>query len=80
MGKSAQLLRSLRKSIENFDYKSAIKKSGDETNTRYLLIHPFLELLGYKKMIDFDHEYIADLKGKRGTKVDIAITFGKKNP
>lgn len=31
-------------------------------------------------MVDFDHEYVADIKGKRGTKVDIAITFGKKKP
>ena len=80
MAKSAQLKRSLKKSLESFDVTSAIKSSNDETNTRILLIHPFLEILGYKQIVDFTHEYVADIKGKRGTKVDIALTMGKKHP
>ena len=80
MAKTAQLVRSLKKSLENFDVITNINNSNDETNTRILLIHPFLEMLGYKQIIDFTHEYVADIKGKRGTKVDIAVTLGKKNP
>ena len=80
MGKSAQLTRSLNKSIENSNFIESIKLCTDETNTRIRLIHPFLELLGYKQLIDYTHEYVSDIKGKRGTKVDIAITFGKKAP
>jgi len=64
MAKSAQLTRSLKKSLESFDVTSAIKSSNDETNTRILLIHPFLEILGYKQIVDFTHEYVADIKGK----------------
>lgn len=80
MGKTAQLTRSLKKSLDKFNVKAAVKSSSDETNTRILLIHPILELLGYKQITDFIHEYVADIKGKRGTKVDIAVTFGKKKP
>ena len=80
MSKSTQLIRSLKKSIENSNMIESIKLCTDETNTRIRLIHPLLELLGYKQLIDYTHEYIADIKGKRGAKVDIAITFGKNNP
>lgn len=37
-------------------------------------------MLDYERIDDFTHEYIADIKGRKGEKVDIAITFGKKNP
>lgn len=80
MAKSAQLIKSLKRSLDNFNLKLAIKSSSDETNTRFNIIHPILEILGYKQMIDFTHEFVADIKGKRGTKVDIAITLGKKTP
>ena len=79
MGKTAQLTRSIKKSIDKLDLKKAKSRSNDETNTRTLLIHPFLEILGYN-LFDFTHEFVADVKGKRGTKVDIAINFGKKKP
>lgn len=80
MGKSAQIIKSLRRSLGSFNIDLAIKNSQDETNTRINLIHPFLEILGYKNIEDFTHEYTADIKGKRGTKVDIAFTMGKKTP
>ncbi|MDB4228816.1 type I restriction enzyme HsdR N-terminal domain-containing protein [Flavobacteriaceae bacterium] len=80
MGKSAQLIKSLNQSLSKWDLKKAIKHSTDETNTRDFLIHPFLELLNYKRIDDFTHEYVADITGKRGRKVDVAITVGKKEP
>ena len=80
MKNTVQLIRSLSKSIQNSKLTDSIKFCVDETNTRARIIHPFLELLGYKQFEDYTHEYIADIKGKRGTKVDIAITFGKKTP
>jgi len=80
MRNSAQLIRSLGKSIQNSNITDSIKLCNDETNTRVRIIHPFLELLGYKQLVDYTHEYVADISGKKGTKVDIAITFGKKNP
>ena len=80
MKNSAQLVRSLKKSLEKSNLKESLKLCNDETNTRARIIHPFLELLGYQQFDDYTHEYIADIKGKRGTKVDIAITLGKKIP
>ena len=80
MRNSAQLIRSLGKSLQNSKLTDSIKLCTDETNTRVRIIHPFLELLGYKQLVDYTHEYVADISGKRGTKVDIAITFGKKTP
>ena len=80
MRNSAQLIRSLGKSILNSNLIESIKLCTDETNTRARIIHPFLELLGFKQFEDYTHEYVADISGKKGTKVDIAITFGKKTP
>ena len=80
MRNSAQLIRSLGKSIQNSNLIESIKLCTDETNTRARIIHPFLELLGFKQFEDYTHEYVADISGKKGTKVDIAITFGKKTP
>lgn len=80
MGKSAQLVRSLSKKLKGWDLKKAIKFSKDEATSRDFLIHPFLEMLDYERIDDYTHEYDADIKGRKGTKVDIAVTFGKKNP
>ena len=78
--KIRQVVKSLRSSIEKWDYKIAIKNSIDEANTRAYLIHPFLELLNYRQIEHFTHEYVADMGEKRGRKVDIAITLGGKKP
>lgn len=80
MGNSAQLIRSLGKSIHNSKISDSIKLCTDETNTRARIIHPFLELLGYKQFVDYTHEFVADVSGRKGAKVDIAVTFGKKTP
>jgi hypothetical protein len=80
MGKSAQLVRSLDKKLKGWDLKKAIKFSKDEATSRDFLIHPFLEMLDSERIDDYTHEYSADIKGRKGTKVDIAVTFGKKSP
>ena len=43
MKNSAQLIRSLNKSLENSRLTDSIKLCNDETNTRARIIHPFLE-------------------------------------
>lgn len=78
--KLKQLTNQLKKSIENWDFNLAINLSKDETQTRDNLIHPFLNILNYKKLEDYSHEYVADMGEKKGKKVDIAITLGKKDP
>ena len=57
-----------------------INNSQNETTTRDFLIHPFLDLLNYDRIDDYTHEVTADLGGKQGKKVDVAITLGGKNP
>ena len=75
-----QTIRLLSKAFDAWDYSKAIAASNDEATTRDFLIHPFFELLGYKRIDDFTHEYVADVGGKRGRRVDVAITLGMGNP
>ena len=75
------IIRGLRKSIEKLDLQKAIKMSDGETQTRDFLINPFFEkVLNYNKMDDFIPEFITDMGGKRGKKVDMAINFKKTYP
>lgn len=78
--KLKQITNQLKKSIENWDFNKAMLLSKDETQTRDNLIHPFFNILNYSKMDDYSHEYIADMGDKKGRRVDIAITLGKKDP
>lgn len=76
-----QIVNQLKRSLEKFDFQEFLKYSRDETQTRDYLIHPFFEqILGYNKMTDFSHEIIADIGGKRGRRVDIAVTLGGTKP
>ena len=75
-----QIANQLSKALKNWNFHKAIEFSNDETQTRDFLIEPFFELLGYNKMDDYLHEYIADMGSKRGRKVDMAISLGKKSP
>ena len=75
-----QTLKLLDKAFAAWDVKKAVNASNDEATTRDFLVHPFFELLGYQRIDDFTHEYIADVGGKRGRRVDVAITLGQGNP
>tara|TARA_R110002020_G_scaffold420967_4_gene630090 strand:- start:378 stop:1412 length:1035 start_codon:yes stop_codon:yes gene_type:complete len=75
-----QITNQILKSFNNWDIKKAISFSSDETQTRDFLIEPFFEILGYNKMDDYLHEYIADMGTKRGRRVDMAISFGQNKP
>ena len=78
--KLKQVVNQLKKQFKDFEVEKLIAHSNDESQTRDNLIHPFLNILNYQKIEDYTHEFVADLKDKRGKKVDIAITIGKKNP
>ncbi|WP_333875791.1 type I restriction enzyme HsdR N-terminal domain-containing protein [Flavobacterium sp.] len=78
--KLKQITNNLKKCLDNWDYKKAISVSKDETQTRDNLIHPFLNILNYKKIDHYTHEYYADMADKKNRRVDIAITLGKKEP
>ena len=75
-----QTTKLLEKAFSSWDFDKAIDASNDEATTRDFLIHPFFELLGYQRIDDFTHEYNADVGGKRGRRVDVAITLGMGNP
>ncbi|MCF6132501.1 type I restriction enzyme HsdR N-terminal domain-containing protein [Flavobacterium wongokense] len=75
-----QVTNSLKKSLDNWDFKKAIAASKDETQTRDNLIHTFLNHLNYRKIDHYTHEYYADMADKKNRRVDIAITLGKKEP
>tara|TARA_B100000787_G_scaffold147292_1_gene118204 strand:- start:3 stop:1058 length:1056 start_codon:yes stop_codon:yes gene_type:complete len=78
--KLKQIVNLIKKSLVNWDIEKAVKHSSDEAQTRDNLIHPFLEVLNYKKMDDYSHEFVADMGDKKGKKVDVAIFLGKKSP
>lgn len=78
--KLKQITNQLKKSFDNWDFNKAINHSNDETQTRDNLIHHFFNILNYSKLEDYTHEYISDMGDKKGRKVDIAITLGKKEP
>ena len=78
--KQAQTKRLLTKAINALNLTKAIKESSNETTTRDFLIHPFFHALGFQKMYDYTHEYVADITGKKRMKVDMAITLGKGSP
>ena len=74
-----QVVREVRRSLEIWDIKRAVSNTNDETQTKINLINPLFEILGYDGY-DIIHEYLIDLEGSRGRKVDMAITLGRKNP
>ncbi len=78
--KLRQITNNLKKCLDNWDFKKAIDASKDETQTRDNLIHHFLNILNYKKIDHYTHEYYADMADKKNRRVDIAITLGKKDP
>lgn len=74
-----QVVREIRRELDNWDIKRAVSNTEDETQTRINLINPLFDLLGYDGY-DITHEFLADIEGSRGRKVDMAITLGKKKP
>lgn len=75
-----QIVNQLKRAIDSWDIDKAIKHSNDELTTRDFLIHPFLDVLNFRRMDDYTHEFIADMGTKRGRRVDVAITLGKNTP
>mgnify|MGYP006083279871 CR=1 FL=1 len=74
-----QVVREVRRSLKIWDIKRAVSNTNDEIQTRINLINPLFDILGYDGY-DIIHEYIVDIEGSRGHKVDMAITLGRKNP
>ena len=54
-----QVVREVRRSIENWDIKRAISNTNDETQTRINLINPLFDILGYDSY-DIVYEYLSD--------------------
>lgn len=75
-----QITNNLKKSMDNLNVQKAIQACKDETQTRDYLIHPFLEMLNYKRIDHYTHEFYADMADKKNRRVDIAITLGKRDP
>ena len=67
--KLKQITNQLKKSFDNWDFNLAINSSQDEYQTRDNLIHPFLNILNYAKLIDYTHEHVADMGEKRDVKL-----------
>ena len=84
--KQSAAAKEIRKRLINWDF-STVKAltAGNEQQTRFALINPFFEILGYSfENEDIVHEYsvqISDLAKGKNLKVDSVILDGKaKNP
>lgn len=78
--KLKQIGNKLQKSLNEWAYNRAIRKSNNEAETRDYLIEPFLNILGYDKMDDYAHEFPLRLSAGKVKKVDMVITISGKSP
>ena len=78
--KQKQISKHISSELKKWDFKKAIRLSKGETETRDYLIEPFFEILGYKKMDDYTHEYSLPISKGKIKKVDMVITLRGKKP
>ena len=71
--KNKQIIRSIKKSLASFDFTNLDERCSNEAQTRFNLIEPLLEILGYSRIDDFDeyNQVIAELP----TDTPVAIRF-----
>lgn len=68
-----QILKTIKKSLNAYQFELALSKVSNEAQTRELLIEPLIEILGYNKLHHWITEAHADRGTKKGLKVDYAL-------
>lgn len=74
-----QIVNAIRKSLSKFDFSKLEEKCTNEAQTRFNLIEPLLEILGYSRIDDMTTEINAGW-GKKNDKADIGLIINGKTP
>jgi len=74
-----QIANTIRKSLSKFDFTRLEERCTNEAQTRFVLIEPILEILGYSRIDDMTTEINAGW-GQKNDKADIGLIVNGKNP
>ena len=74
-----QITKNLSKKLLEWDFEKAIANSNNEANTIDNLVKPFLNILGYKPIDDFQREYSIKIDDNSKS-VDVVVMIKSKKP
>lgn len=74
-----QIVNTIRKSLSKFDFTRLDERCTNEAQTRFVLIEPILEVLGYSRIDDMATEINAGW-GQKNDKADIGLIIRGKTP
>jgi len=74
-----QIIRSIKKSLSSLDFTNLDERCSNEAQTRFNLIEPLLEILGYSRIDDMATEINAGW-GKKNDKADIGLILRGNKP
>jgi hypothetical protein len=74
-----QVVNTIKRSFSKFDFTRLEERCTNEAQTRFVLIEPFLEVLGYSRIDDIATEINAGW-GKKNDKADIGLIVRGKTP
>lgn len=74
-----QITNAIKKSFLKFDFTRLEERCTNEAQTRFVLIEPILEILGYSRIDDMATEINAGW-GQKNDKADIGLIVNGKNP
>ncbi len=79
MPTNKQIVNSIKKSLSKFDFTNLEERCTNEAQTRFVLIEPLLEVLGYSRIDDMATEINAGW-GQKNDKADIGLIVKGKIP
>ena len=74
-----QISENISKKLLEWDFEKAITNSNNEANTVDNLVKPFLNILGYKPIDDFQTEYSIEIENSSKS-VDVVVMIKSKKP
>ena len=74
-----QIVNTIKKSISKFDFSNLEERCTNEAQTRFVLIEPILEILGYSRIDDMATEINAGW-GQKNDRADIGLIVKGKIP
>lgn len=74
-----QIVNAIKKSLSKFDFTRLDERCTNEAQTRFVLIEPLLEILGYSRIDDMTTEMNAGW-GEKNDKADIGLIVKGKTP
>ena len=74
-----QIVNTIKKSINKFDFSNLEERCTNEAQTRFVLIEPILEILGYSRIDDMATEINAGW-GQKNDRADIGLIVKGKIP